>query len=265
MKKWLLWLSLMGLVFYVALEWNDYNQVKIVFCDVGQGDGFLVEKQNTQFLFDVGSANQKMLGCLADNIPFWDRQIEAIVVSHWDEDHCGALGEIDDYYQIKKLWSGVKAKDGFEQFNYADILNKGDRLTNSWLDFEVLWPDKKVRLNEKRIDVSNYYSVVALLKVVGKKVLLTGDAPQQVEQRLVWRGDLNEEVDILKVSHHGSATGTSQDLLEVIKPKMAVVGVGKNNYGHPTKEVLDRLKRADIEIRRTDMMGNVILRQGKEW
>jgi len=74
----------------------------------------------------------------------------------------------------------------------------------------------------------------------------------------VWQKILIDEVDILKVSHHGSKDGTSEELLEILKPKLAVISVGaKNKFGHPTKEVLDRLKEKGIEIKRTDKDGEV--------
>jgi competence protein ComEC len=74
----------------------------------------------------------------------------------------------------------------------------------------------------------------------------------------VWQKIITEPVDVLKVSHHGSKDGTTEELLEVLKPKVAVISVGsKNRYGHPTKEVLDRLKERGIEVKRTDRDGEV--------
>jgi competence protein ComEC len=87
---------------------------------------------------------------------------------------------------------------------------------------------------------------------------LTGDITAEVEQKLVWRKIINGPVDILKVAHHGSKEATSQELLEAITPKEAVISVGKQNrFGHPTKEVLDRLKERGIKINRTDLSGQI--------
>ena len=78
---------------------------------------------------------------------------------------------------------------------------------------------------------------------------------------VIWKKILRpvkDQVDILKVSHHGSKKGTSEEILNILKPKIAIISVGaKNNFGHPTKEILDRLKSKNIEIKRTDQMGEI--------
>lgn len=82
---------------------------------------------------------------------------------------------------------------------------------------------------------------------------MTGDITADVEKRLVWQRILKEPVDVLKVSHHGSKEASSEELLEILKPKLAVISVGtKNKFGHPTKEILERLKKWGVEILRTD-------------
>jgi competence protein ComEC len=76
----------------------------------------------------------------------------------------------------------------------------------------------------------------------------------------VWRRIIGEQVDILKVSHHGSAEGSSEELLAVTRPKLAIVSVGKNNkFGHPSKEVIERLKKYKVEIKRTDELGDIVV------
>jgi competence protein ComEC len=88
---------------------------------------------------------------------------------------------------------------------------------------------------------------------------MSGDIEKETEQRLVWREIIKENVDILKVSHHGSEAATSDELLDLLKPKMAVISVGKNNrFGHPRGEVLERLNKRNIEIKRTDIDGEVV-------
>jgi len=93
-----------------------------------------------------------------------------------------------------------------------------------------------------------------------RKFLLMADAPAVVEQKLVWRGALRQAqgVDVLKVSHHGSKEATSEELLKATKPEVAIISVGKNNFGHPTKEVLERLKNAGIKVERTDQLGDIL-------
>ncbi|MBU1088351.1 MBL fold metallo-hydrolase [Patescibacteria group bacterium] len=254
----IIFFSLIALLFLFAWSFGKYNEVRLVFCDVGQGDGMLLQKKNFQMLVDVGSANKKMLGCLEDHVPFWDKKIEVVIISHWDTDHGGALVELDDYYKIGKLFSGVEVDEKFEQFNYAKLLRKDDVVRTEWFEFDILWPYQEFEQSDEELLDDNYYSLVGMLDVMGYKVLLTGDAPMEVEQRLVWRKELGDDIDILKVSHHGSNTGTSEELLEVIKPRMAVIGVGRNSYGHPTKEVIERLEARGVEIKRTDKDGDIV-------
>jgi len=90
-------------------------------------------------------------------------------------------------------------------------------------------------------------------------IFLSGDIEKETEQKLVWREILKGQVDVLKVSHHGSETATSEELLDFLKPKIAVISVGVNNrFGHPRGEVLERLNKRDIEIERTDEVGDVV-------
>jgi competence protein ComEC len=133
------------------------------------------------------------------------------------------------------------------------------------MTFEVVNPKEKV----EKGDDNNQNSVAGILSFYSAdlkrevRVFMAADIDLETEQRLVWQKILRQaqdEVDILKVSHHGSKDGTSEELLEVLKPKLAVISVGaKNRFGHPTKEVLDRLKEKGIEVKRTDRDGDILI------
>lgn len=211
------------------------EKVKIVFCNVGQGDGALVMQGSRQLLIDVGPDNQKMVACLGRYLPFWDKTIEAIIISHGDDDHDGGLASVERSYRVENLYRDLRKNDVFR-------LGK--------IVFEAVHPDDLV-------GDSNSDSVVG---VVNGQILMMGDAPIEVEQKLVWRGLLRQgygRLGVLKVSHHGSATGTSRELVEAIKPKLAIISVGRNSFGHPSKEVIERL--GGVEIRRTDVDGDVVV------
>ena len=223
--------------------WPD-GKVRVIFCDVGQGDGMLVMQNNFEMLIDTGPENMKMVACLEKHLPFWDKTIEAVVLTHSDSDHSGGLKQIRNYYKIN------------EQNIYSWSLRKDDVLKYGSIVYEVLSPSEDWG-NE------NDNSTVGVLKVKDISFLLMGDVTGNVEQKLVWRHELldqearsmNQEI-ILKISHHGSAEATSQELLDAVKPAETVISVGKNNrFGHPTKVVLDRLKQAGIKIWRTDEQG----------
>lgn len=220
----------------MIITWPS-SKVKVVFCDVGQGDGVIVMQGRLQILIDVGPENNKMAGCLSRYLPFWDKTIEAVIISHNDSDHNGGLKQVEKYYNVQKIYSTDLAKNDIIKYNQ--------------IEFEVL-------SSVQNWGNDNENSVVGELKYKDHKVLFLGDVTSQVEQRLVWRKYINK-VDVLKISHHGSAEATSEELLEATKPMEAIVSVGRNNkFGHPTKVVLDRLEKLGVKIRRTDKEGDIL-------
>jgi len=231
----ILFLSLMGLlvIFWLTLP---SSKVEVIFCDVGQGDATLVTYKNWQMLIDTGPNNKRVLTCLEKNVPFWDKKIEVVMITHGDNDHSGGLTDVSKFYQIEQIIDSKKVS----QF---------DLIKTNWMEFEVV--------NSGPND-NNEGSIAGILSYENIKIFLSGDITTEVEQRLVWQKVLKEKVDVLKVSHHGSKNGTSEELLEILKPKMAIISVGaKNKFGHPTKEVLNRLKEKGIKIWRTDLDGEI--------
>jgi competence protein ComEC len=255
MKRLILFISLIGLVvmFWVTLP---ENKPVVIVCDVGQGDAILATYKNTQILFDVGPDNKKVLKCLENHVPFWDKTIEAVILSHGDSDHTGGLTDLMKVYKVKNFFSNGYLDGDIEQKIYSQKISQNDIISISLFNFEVVWPEQNP---EKAVD-GNENSVVGILTVKNKdwSMLLTGDMEKEVEQKLVWRQILKSPVKILKVSHHGSESATSEELLKLIKPKIAVISVGKNNkFDHPREEVLDRLKNVGAEVFRTDISGDI--------
>lgn len=257
-NKILILISLFLLLIFIITVWPN-DKYRIIFCDVGQGDGVLISHKNTQMLVDTGAENKKMLSCLENFVPFWDRKIEAVVVTHWDEDHAGGMRDIIKSYKIDSVYSSSKPKGKFEQINYSTNLAQNDLIKLGLISFEILSPEE----NEENGGLDNNdMSVVGLLSYKDKKFLLTGDAPKDVEDKIAWQilqNRMNRKVDVLKVSHHGSDTATSEDLLKVIQPQIAIISVGKNNkYGHPKDQVLKNLEKYGVTIKRTDIQGNIV-------
>jgi len=255
MKRLMLFVSLIGLVvmFWLTLP---HDKPIVVVCDVGQGDAILAEYKNIQILFDVGPDNKKVLKCLENHVPFWDKTIEAIILSHGDSDHTGGLTDLMKIYKVENFFSNGYLDEDIEQKISSKKISQNDIVSLSVFNFDVVWPEE----NPKKKEDGNENSVAGILTIKNKdwSMFLTGDMESEAEQKLVWRQILKSPVTVLKVSHHGSKTATSQELLEVIKPKIAVISVGKGNrFGHPTDEVLEKLKKAEIEVRRTDLEGEI--------
>lgn len=237
--------SAIGLAVLFCIGLIKYNRAKLVFCDVGQGSGVVFSWRQFQFVYDVGPDNGKFLSCLSGNMPFWDKKIEVVVISHWDNDHYGSLAKVVDYYQIDNLYSSNKNS----LFDQTKIIRQGDVLENDFFSFRVIWAEEGAE--------SNYGSVVGLMKIAGFSALLMGDVPIEVEQKLVWRKILVDEVDILMVGHHGSKNSTSRELLDTVRPKEAIISVGKNSFGHPNQDILTNLIKRGVIVRRTDEIGDI--------
>ena len=268
------------------------ERAKMVMCDVGQGDAILIIKGRNQVLIDGGPSSEKILSCLGEYVPFYDRQIELIVLTNTDFDHMNGLSAVVDRYSVSQFVTAdgvhesaalLKFIDSLEQSGVvAQAVEQGDQVrvgggqTGAELIFDVLWPPETIVENvaifspqmtaakreqilgasAKRGDL-NERSVVLLLLEGSKRIILTGDAGDQTEKTLLEQGSL-QDIDILKVGHHGSKYASTQKFLEIIDPELAVISVGaKNSYGHPTMETLERLLEVGAVVHRTDEEGTI--------
>lgn len=219
------------------------NDLHVVFCDVGQGDGAVVVLGHFQAVIDTGAYEDKMLDCLAKHIPFWDRKIELVFLSHSDKDHIGALGGIKKFYKIVK------------QVEKASV---GDRFVYQSLQFDIFkGSENNILIPMQGSSESNEASIVLEMKYGNFSALFTGDIDMENEKALVASG-LLAKVDVLKVAHHGSKYSSGEEFLAKLSPKYAVVSVGKKNtYGHPAPEVLERLLGVGTKALRTDELGEI--------
>ncbi len=232
--------------FWFWRQWPD-DKMHLVFCDVGQGDAILVVKGSTQMLIDTGPANGQVLGCLSRHIPFWDKEIDIVVITHDQSDHVGSLSEIKKHYALSNVYdANLMAKNAL-------------RYSNLYLD--VLWPETKIENGQ-----ANSESVVSELHYGAFSALFTADIDASVELALLAGGVL-DKVNVLKVAHHGSKFSSGENFLEYVKPDEAVVSVGKNNsYGHPAADVLSRFVTLKSRVWRTDKNGEVeFITDGKKY
>ena len=281
---WFFLLVFLGLTAGVIFQWPD-RQFHLVVCDVGQGDAILLTHGSSQVLIDGGPGN-KVMGCLSNHLPFWDREIELIVATHPDKDHITGLIDVIERYRVTMfisinqlnkttVFENLRAEVWQNQLP-VHIARKGDRIMVGQIKLKVLspeksdnkhlvWQNKLETEKDEQIEGSNDQSVVLRANYGQFDVLLTGDIGASVEKKLTEEQDLSG-IEVLKVSHHGSKYGTSQELLAAVKPKLAVIGVGKNQWGHPAKEVLERLAKFKIPVLRTDLEGDIeVVSDGKGW
>jgi len=287
-KKLIFWLILTAILLWAGVFSLPDNRLHLVFCDVGQGDAILITYRQTQILVD-GGPNNKVLGCLADNIPFWDRTLEMVILTHPEADHFSGLIDVIKRYNVKQFVvnsiipesTGLPseappaggAKLGFWKF-YQVVLDEkvniyspqaGDQLKIGPIELLVLWPKEKLGNQELWLGKLNETSIVLQLSFGNFDALLTGDIDFDVEKQ-VNLSRQRGEIEVLKIAHHGSKYSTGEEFLKKIKPQLAVISVGKNSFGHPTKEVIEKLRDLDIKILRTDQEGEIkIVSDGKNW
>ena len=277
----LIFSSLSFLFVYQVFKFNDGN-LHLVFCDVGQGDAILIRTSKGSNILIDGGPDDSVLNCLSKHLPFWDKSLSVLLLTHPHADHLTGLISVEKRYNLmsydtenlKNPGSGAKIlQDRLALKNLsATYLKKGDRLSNKDnFSIKILWPSEEFleNSNKKQSNSSfdldlNGFSIVSLLSFGNFKALLTADSPFSVNEIV---GKETGSVDILQVPHHGSKTGLSQDFIAETRPKLAIISVGENNkYGHPSREALNLLQNNQIKYLRTDEKGDIeIVTDGKTW
>lgn len=256
-------------VWYVVLTEGSLNMY-VNFLDVGQGDAAFVRFPNNNQLLIDGGPSAIILSRLGETMPFYDRAIDALLVTHSDSDHLSGLLDVLDRYEIGMVFEPVE----IAQNNLYEVWSKKLREKNISVHklyagqriifdhsaaFDVLFPFESAVPGNK----SNNKTVVGKLRHLNNSFLFMADAETIVEIRIA--RIFNLSADVLKVGHHGSKTSTSNLLLSRSKPQVAVISVGNaNRYGHPHGDVSARLFEAVQRIFRTDEAGNVVVKSDGE-
>lgn len=253
---------------------SERGSLEVVFFDVGQGDSTFVETpEGYQILID-GGPSPIVLEKLAREMPFWDRTIDLMILSHPEADHMTGLLEVLKRYRVENiLWTGVvRQTDEFmewqkligEEGAEIKIAKAGENVSVGKALIEVAHPFEG--WEGKELKDSNFTSVVVRLVFGENSFLFTGDAYNFQEREMILRG-VNLDSDVLKVGHHGSKTSSSEEFLQKVSPQLAVISSGRgNSYKHPHREVLDRLEKYGIKISRTDFEGDIkIISNGKSY
>lgn len=236
---------------------------RVIFMNVGQGDAILIQKNDLQILVD-GGKGRTVLNELGRYMPFGDRKIELMILTHPDEDHMGGLLEIMNSYQVGQVMeSGVACEKDICQ-KWDDLIAKnnipvkyasfGQEIVMESVKISVLYPFES--LENVEMKELNDSSLVMKVDIAGVAYLLTGDASESVEGNLLEK-NVDLKADVLKISHHGSKNSNSYEFIQAVSPEKAVISVGKNSYGHPAEEVVNRLQNMNINIFRTDEAGSV--------
>ncbi len=275
------------------------NNLKVYFCDVGQGDAIYIRlPEGADFLVDAGRGN-KILECLGEYMPFYDRKIEAVILTHPQADHLDGLVEVLQRYKVDLFLTSPVGNTTAGYRKLADLLKdkntsvgnlyKGDIISLGEVSYTAIWPQKQwvlahlncgvssrcvtladnnssvLGIQSERTDL-NDFSQMGVLTYKDFDLLLTGDGDSRIQNEVLSAVSGKKwELEVMKVPHHGSKTGLDEDFLQYFKPKLAVISVGKNSYGHPSGEIIERLTLAGAKVERTDSGTVIVESDGKTW
>jgi len=250
----------------VAYDLSRPRFLEVNFFDVGQGDAvFIQTPKRYQVLID-GGPNSIILEKLAKEMPFWDRTIDLVILSHPEKDHISGLLDVLKRYKIGNvLWTGI-IRDSSEFKEWQKLLGEeGAKITIARSGQRIIFPDSDEEqtkidifypvesLEGKEMEDSNETSIVGKLFFGNKSFLFTGDISKPTEKKILEK-EANLRSDVLKIAHHGSKNSSSDAFIKEVLPETAVIQVGKDNsYGHPSEETLAVLKKYGISILRTDI------------
>ena len=250
------------------------KNLKIHFIDVGQGDSSLIitPQRKTILIDGGGSSNSDFDVGKSTLIPYiLDRgftKIDTVIISHFDQDHVGAILTLLQELRVGRVYISKQAENSENYEKFLKIISEknikvyevmaGNKIyieKNLYLD--ILWPTE----NLISTNALNNNAMVFNLHYKKFSMLFTGDIEEASEKEILKLYSKNKDLlkaNILKVAHHGSKTSSTSEFINVVNPKIAVIGVGKNNkFGHPNENVLERLKQLGCKVFRTDLGGEI--------
>lgn len=251
---------------YFYIEQSKPHGLQVYYLNVGQGDSVLIRTPDNQDILIDGGPDKAVLSELGKYLPFWDRDIELMLLTHPHEDHIAGLIPVLNQYQVNKILYNDVA---YENNNFAEfekiIQDKkidtasfvyGDKINLAPdIYLESVYPFGNSDLNA--IENINNTSLVSRLVYKENEFIFTGDAEQETEQ-IILDNQINIQADVLKVGHHGSKTASIEAFLDAVKPSQAVISCGVGNkFKHPHFITLYKFQQRDYTIWRTDEDGTV--------
>lgn len=237
--------------------------LEIHFIDVGQADSIYIDADGESMLIDAG--NNGDADTVVNYIKDQDKlKLTYLFATHPHEDHIGGMDAVVKSFEIGSIYM---PKATTTTKTYEDVLNA---IKAKGLKIKTPTPGTSFKIGNATCTILapngsgykdlNNYSIVLKIQYGDTSFLLTGDAEDVSENEMLNKG-YDVKADVLKLGHHGSSSSTSSKFLDKVSPKYAVISVGKDNdYGHPTKETMDKLKSKGIPVYRTDENGTIILK-----
>ena len=265
--------ALAVIIWYAVFYFESRQNLLVTFLDVGQGDAIFIEIPNGNQILIDGGPDDSVLAKLGSRMPFWDRSIDLVILTHPEKDHVAGLVEILRRYDVDRvLWTGV-AHSIAEFYEWERLLKEKN------ISAIYAYAGQHARLGQgafldvlspsgdfvgKSVKELNETSVVVKFEHGENSFLFTGDIGRSTEYRMLSES-LNTryfilDTDVLKVAHHGSKYSSMEPFLAAVSPNIAIAQVGrKNRYGHPARETLDRLAAVGAAIFRNDTDGDITI------
>ena len=258
-------LAIILILVWIAVASQPDGKLHVVFFDVGQGDAIFIQSPTgQQVLVDGGPDPTTLLARLGEQMPFWDRSLDLVILTHPDADHLTGLVPVLERYRVAQVFDTGQPSDTPAFARWQELLaeEKVPVLDSRAGTKVALGGDVTLTVLHTGTNLmtggaadSNNNSIVTRLVMGQVSVLLPGDIEAEVEHELIRSGQPLPST-VLKAPHHGSDTSSSPAFLEAVNPQLVVISVGQDNlFGHPSPEVLARL--ALYTLLRTDEQGNV--------
>ena len=255
-----------------VISWLPFLQTKntncecltVSFLDVGQGDAILIETQDGFEMLVDGGPNATVLRALSKQRSFFDREIDVVVTTHPDLDHIGGLVDVLKRYKVQTILrtENENDKSAAEAFAAAAQKEKAEEILADAGQVLQLGASTTIQIfsptGDERQWESNTSSIVLRVVYGNTSFMLTGDAPQEIEDYLVKTYGAQLDSDVLKLGHHGSKTSSSDAWLDTVTPTYAIVSAGiDNRYGHPHQDVMQRVFARNIQTSHTGTDGTI--------
>lgn len=250
-------------VFIFCLIFLNQNlKLEVFFFDVGQGDATLIKNISGHNILIDGGPDNLVLRRLGETLPFWSREIDYLILSHYHDDHLIGLVEVLRRYKVNQI---IYLENNFSSPALKIFLNEAQKrkikilklISAAKINFSPTCFLALLNPESLGIKSEANNSVVTKISCESKKFLFSGDNGFKVENillKIAW----DVKADIFKASHHGSNTSNSLAFLKAVNPQQIIVSVGAlNRFKHPGEQFLERIKNLSLKIIRTDQSGTI--------